>query len=149
MFLVARCWSDNFDTFMDWFFWETGGAFTGDFQLQILFPRLLTSEKIPNEKNRKDFSSHCWDFVGIFDFCFGFFGLLFRTDSNLNQSVFFGGIHGEGPIAPSCCVGDGRETSPQNAISVEEFARCFGHFCGNVRVAPLVMNPFRSSGLAL
>lgn len=109
--------------------------FTGDFHLQILFPRPLTAEKAPNEKNRKDCSSHCWDFVGILDFCFGFFGLL--LDSNLNPSVFFLGIHGEGPIAPSCCVGDGRETSPQNAISVEEFARRFGHFCGNVRVDPL------------
>ena len=51
-------------------------------------------------------------------------------------SVCFFGIHGEGPIAPSCCVGDGRETSPQNAISVEEFARCFGTFLWECKGSP-------------
>ena len=94
------------------------------------------SKSSQRKKPEGFFQENCWDFCRDFGFLFWVFWSFVPNGFESEPISVFFGIHGEGPIVPSCCVGDGRETSPQNAISVEEFARCFGHFCGNVRVAP-------------
>ena len=135
--LVARCWSWQFRHLYGLVFLGDRRSIHRRFSLANSFPSTSDSRKSSQRKKAEGlFQSllgFCWDFW--FLFCF-FLVFCSERIQIWTHQCFFGGIHGEGPIAPSCCVGDGRETSPQNAISVEEFARCFGHFCGNVRVAP-------------